>query len=257
MKRFSKQKNSSSSCTVYKHDKHLKPGCNISVIFLLSEPGATSADSQSAKLKRAKLNSVHCRRHHHHMYKRNGYSRMGCWRGGCDSPTRRVWGNQHFYDICLNISFMKNTFTHKITNASPEMITLVVNCCMFYCECINKLKANCTFPFWNTIPYSANKWFKNKSHSCREFHLNKLCRYRKIFPKFTPIITFPCSLRGWNCMLHSHTPFIIPFPVIPRSINQTCQHSISLILTVEELKCFYERLIQRLEAAREDWPGPC
>lgn len=46
--------------------------------------------------------------------------------------------------------------------------------------------------------------------------------------------------------LFSHKPFIISFPIIPRSINPACQHPIPLILTVGELKCCYDHLIERL-----------
>lgn len=88
-----------------------------------------------------------------------------------------------------------------------------------------------------------------------------------MFPKLNPILIV-CKENHFFALivkmkshvtvtLFTHKPFIIPFPVIPRSINPTCQHPISLIVTVEELKCCYERLIQRLEASREDWPGPC
>lgn len=53
-----------------------------------------------------------------------------------------------------------------------------------------------------------------------------------------------------------HKPFIISFPVIPRSINLTCQHPISLILTVRELKCCYEHLFQRLVDSWKERPSP-
>lgn len=138
---------------------------------------------------------------------------------------------------------------------------------MSYCECICELKAKCTFLFLEHYIMSKQMIKKNPKHSCREFQLIKLCRYLKILPKFTPILIL--STQNHFCMLtvrmklhvtvplFTHKPFTIPFPVIPRSINPTCQHRISLILTVEDLKCCYERLIQRLEAAPQDGPSPC
>lgn len=170
---------------------------------------------------------------HTHKQTRDGYSRMGCWRGECDSPVRCVRENQHFCDICYGC-FLHEKHFHSL------------NCKHFrknvHHHIISKLMPK-----------------KPKTHSCQEFQLNNW----NMFPKLvahTQTNHFPMLIVRMKLYvtvaLFTHKPFIIPFPVIPCSIKPTCQHPISLILRVEQLKCCLH-FIQRLEASQEDWPGPC